>query len=315
MAAIIPIVFAVGIIAFFGLLPPELITLSNFISYVASLSTIILVLVYILTTSRQLSTMRSQLTEMQYSRNVQVQPLMSLEKAKTNFELPRYYTSPLTEFKKMDLLCRIHFSTIVSNIGNGPAVAVDFIPKLVTAKRGLHGAIGTTLVETFGRRVECISLKEGDSKKINFMFIDEKHKVAENLLSAYLIALELVMVYKNAIGMAFKQQMAFWINLPSEKELETLKLCLKSIRTADIDFKEQIKEFETLKEHGRDKEATRILRKVNAELKKRLKGQHEIDLSTGIATGSFSVGPISQSEYERILAEKEETIKKILGEI
>jgi hypothetical protein len=313
MAAIIPIIFAVGIGAFFGLFPPGSINLSNFIGYMASLSTVIMVLVYIFTTSRQLSAMRGQLTEMQYSRNVQVQPLLFLEKAKSNFELPRYYIGPKTKFKKMELLCRIHFINIVSNIGNGPAVAVDFIPKL---RLGLRGAMdtATTLIETFGERIECISLKEGDSVEPHFMFQDEKHQVAEALLRHYQVVLNLVVVYKNALGMAFKQQIAFWINIPPTKELETLELCLKSIRTADIDFAEQVKKFESLMNYERDANAMIILNDVNAELKKRLGDKTEIDLSTEVVSGSFSVSPISQLEYEKILAEQEQIIKRFRKE-
>lgn len=312
IAAIIPIIFAVGIVAFFGLFPPGSINLSNFIGYMSSLSTVIMVLVYIFTTSRQLSAMRGQLTEMQYSRNVQVQPLLSLEKAKADFELPRYYMGPKTKFKKMELLCRIHFSNIVSNIGNGPAVAVDFIPKLKLGRRGAMDT-ATTLLETWGKRIECISLKEGDFVETHFMFQDEK-RVAEALLKYFQVILNLVVVYKNALGMAFKQQIAFWINISQTKERETLELCLKSTRTADTDFAKQVKKFESLMNQGRDAKAMIIFNDVNAELKKRFGDKTEIDLSTEVVSGSFSVSPISQLEYEKILAEQEQIIKRISKE-
>ena len=46
----IPIAFAVGIVAFFILFPLESLNLQIFIDYMASLSTVIMVLVYIITT-------------------------------------------------------------------------------------------------------------------------------------------------------------------------------------------------------------------------------------------------------------------------
>ncbi|MFC1507583.1 hypothetical protein ACFLQ6_11050, partial [Thermoproteota archaeon] len=95
----IPSIFILGIIAFFVLIPSGSITVNIFISYVASLSTVIMVLVYIFTTSRQLGVMRHQLDEIQYSRNVQVQPLIDIKDVTINLEAPRYYASPENEFK------------------------------------------------------------------------------------------------------------------------------------------------------------------------------------------------------------------------
>jgi hypothetical protein len=311
------VTLAVGIIAFFVLLPPELITVINFVSYASSLSTIIMVLVYLFTTSRQLNIMRNQLDEMQFSRNVEVQPLPYPEEAKANLELPRYYTSPATRFEKMALLCRIHFNFKATNIGNGPAVAVDFIPKLVACASpwGFTRQKETiTLVETVGRRVECISLREGDSKETSFMFLDREHRIVEAILERRDVALSCIVTYKNALGMAFKEEISFWIDVPWEKEMETTKLCLKTAKTAEIDFAEQIREFESLKKYGREKEASKILDQVNKKLKERFAGQQELGLDVQIAAGSFSVSPISQSEYEGILAQKEEIIKRITKE-
>jgi hypothetical protein len=51
LVSTIPVIFAVGIVAFFALIPPESLTLNNFIAYMSSLSTAVMVLVYIITTS------------------------------------------------------------------------------------------------------------------------------------------------------------------------------------------------------------------------------------------------------------------------
>lgn len=59
IAISIPIIFTIGIIAFFNLFPKETLTLGNFISYTSSLATIIMVLVVIFTTNLQLKEMKS----------------------------------------------------------------------------------------------------------------------------------------------------------------------------------------------------------------------------------------------------------------
>lgn len=40
--------------------------------------------------------------------------------------------------------------------------------------------------------------------------------------------------------------------------------------------------------------------------------EEEIELRTIVKSGSFSVKPVSQSEYERLIAEKEEMQKTVL---
>lgn len=305
------VILVAGIIAFFVMLPPELTTITNFVSYMSSLSTIIMVLVFFFTTSRQLSIMRNQLDEMQFSRNVEVQPLPNLEIGTASVELPRYYVGPGTDFRKMRIMCRFFFTFNVTNIGNGPAVAVDFIPKLYGRLPPEKETM--TLVETVGRRVECISLREGDSKKTHFMFLDGDHKAVEALAKGGEVALPCTIIFKNALGMAFKEEIKFWVDIPSEKEAETIRTCLKTVRTAEIDFREQVEQFVHQMEHGREKRAREIFRAVNRKLGEKFAGQEELELFVQIASGSFAVSPISQSEYEKILAQKKE-IKRRLDE-
>lgn len=120
MVISIPIIFVAGMVSFFVLLPPELITLVNFVAYVSSLSTIVMVLVYVFTTSLQLRAMQSQLNEMQYSRDAQVQPLLYFDKLKMSVKAPRFCLDP--ETKKAGFVDRVDFDFSVSNIGNGCAL-------------------------------------------------------------------------------------------------------------------------------------------------------------------------------------------------
>ena len=306
---LVPVLFAVGILAFFAFFPPELITLTTLVGYMSSLSTIVMVLVYIFTTSRQLDTMRSQLEEMQYSRSVQIQPLPYLEKPKASLRLPRYYTSPRDSFKKMSLWNELNFTFSVSNFGNGPAISIDFIPSV--AGISLTGKGTILLMETISATVDCVSLREGDSQDVKFHFSDDKNKVIEALLAETRVALYCTLVYKNSIGMAFQENICFWVTVPSEEDMEIVRSCLKISKTAEIDFAKHVKEFERLMNLGREEEAIAILEEVNAELRKRFAGKEELDLSMKTAHGSFELGPISQAEYEKLLSEKRVRAQKL----
>jgi len=302
----IPTIYIIGMIAFL-LIPLESRTINNFISYMSSLSTVIMVLVYIFTTSLQLSAMRSQLAEMQYSRNVQSQPLVSVENTKTCFKTPRYYVSPTTDFKELQFICQIHFKASVTNIGNSPSVATDFIPRILSVDE-------TTLLDTsLGERIECLSLREGDKGDVLIVFDDRQHRIAQALLDKRAIFLRLVIVYKNALGMPFKQQIEFVAMVPSVKERDKLKLCLKAIKTVEIDFGKEVKEYESLMKNRKTEKALKILKKLEKDVKKTFGYEEEIELRTIIKSGSFSVKPISQSEYETLIAEKEEMQKKVLA--
>lgn len=302
----IPAIYLGGIIAFL-LLPQELWTLRDFISYMSSLSTVIMVFIYIFTTSQQLNAMRNQLAEMQYSRNIQSQPLLSFDDTKTRFVLPRYYVSPMTNFMQMELMCQIVTSADVTNIGNSPAVAIDFIPRIMSAR-------GKMLVDTsLGERIECISLTEGDKQSIILVLHDKQNKTAEALLNENGVFLNLIAVYKNVLGMPFKQEIAFALQVPSEKVEENLRSCLKTTKTAEIDFSDQVREFTSLRKREKTEEAYEIVDETNAKLKKRFGDKEEIELRIIVVSGSFSVNPISQLEYQRLIAEKAEMQKKALA--
>ena len=64
----------------------------------------------------------------------------------------------------------------------------------------------------------------------------------------------------------------------------------------------------------RPKDANEILREINQEILKKFNGQEYLPLELSLATGSFSVTPISQEEYEKLLDEKEQMSNRIKDE-
>jgi hypothetical protein len=262
-----------------------------------------MVLVYIITTSRQLNTMHNQLEEMQYSRGVQIQPLPYFEKPKADLDLPRFYVGPQTDFKKMELMCMLHVGFSVSNVGNGPAIAIDFLPMICSGSRVKEQII--LLKETLCSRIDCVPSGDRDPKPAEFHFSDKEHKAVEDLARNGRLAFGCEMVFKNSLGTAFREQVAFWLTIASEKDLETLTSSLKRIKTAEIDFSKQVKRYKELMNVGRTEEAKKVLDDANALLEKDLGKQIVLKVET--SWGAFDVRPISSSDYQKLLDDKLES--------
>jgi hypothetical protein len=314
LVAIVPFIFVIGIVLFFILLPEELLTLTNFIGYMSSLSTTVMVLVYVVTTSRQLNTMSNQLKEMQYSRSVQVQPLPYLETRHASFELPRYYVGPSTDFKKMELRSYVKASFAILNHGNGPAIIVDFIAHLVSGPRGKKGEILDK--DTVTPHVDCVPLKTRNPQEIDFELDDSSdgQHIVEALIKDHRIAISFIIIYKNALGKPFRENVAFWLNVKSEKDFEMLKSSLKLIRTVGIDFAAQLQKYEKLAIAGREDERIAVLEETNKKINDMF-GVSKIDLEAEIAPSTFDVRSISEEEYQGLLALKSEIEEDVSKEI
>lgn len=314
LVAIVPIVFIVGVVSFFVFLPKDLVTLTNLIGYMSSLSTTVMVLVYIVTTSRQLDTMGNQLKEMQYSRDVQIQPLPYLEAISASFDLPRYYVGPSTDFTKMELCSFVNASFNVINHGNGPAILVDFITHLESGPRGKEGEILDKC--TLSPHVNCVPLKSKPSRKIDFQLDDHAdcQKILEAMIKDLRIAITFVIVYKNALGKPFQENVAFWLMVKSEADLELLKSGLKVIRTAGIDFATQLQQHEQLAIAKREDKRTKLLDETNKKIDAILK-ETKVNLKVTIAPRSFMVCSISEEYYQQLIAQKSELEANITKEI
>ena len=294
MAISIPIIFTIGVIAFFKILSPESITLANFISYVSSLSTILMVLVVIFTTSLQLSAMKQQLKEMESARILQTQPLPFIKPLeKSHLEA----LNILRDVPKSEthLARRMFFYLEVENVGNGTAVAIDVAPKLTYTDE--KGELVTE--EDVWERID--SLKPNEKKEKDFMFREDRTWAhVRNFLSedTQLSTIELTVFYKNIIGACFKEKLSFevWFY---EEDREKLKSCLKLFESAKIDYAEQIREINVLAERDAAA-ASRMIRNLDEELSKS-EGREEIQFCAHPVVGSFHVTPISEEEYRKQL--------------
>jgi len=312
----IPLIIIVGLYLFYYFTPLEMHTFPTIIGYISSLSSVIMVLVYLLTNSRQLEIMNKQLDEMQSSRNLQYQPLIILDDCEVQLQAPRYYSGPKTEFKKMELITRLFFRGSVANIGNSPAISIVFIPKISRITEN------EVLIKSIGRRVECLSLKEDVSEVISFPFLDYDNVIIEYLLERTHFTMESSILYKNALGQPFKQNIAYNIGLwepgpdkleQIEKGREFVKSSIKIIKTIEIDYGDKIEDYETLTKINKREEASEIIKELNEKIISKIGGD-EINMFIDIVTGSFKVLAITESEYQNELLSYYETIIEYISD-
>lgn len=290
IAVIIPLIFLIGIIAFFSVFPSELMNLSNFVAYMSSLSTIIMVLVYLFTNSRQLNAMRNQLEEMKTNRELQIQPLPFSTPEKAYIEAPTFWTGP-PEWK-MDLCYRIFIELLVRNIGNGASVAMVFIPEVFFEDK--NGNV--TRLGTASSHIDC--LKEDAVGKISLMFVDEDYVMINNALfsSSYSATMKMVTLYKNVLGGSFKSEATYILKF-SDDEKENLKSCLKVLKTSKIDYSKEIETYNLLRKKNREEDAHVLMKKVRKDFANKFWSEN-LPFSVTLWGGSFSVSPMTNKEYE-----------------
>lgn len=293
----IPIIFTAGIVSFFVLLPQEVVTLANFISYTSSLSTILMVLVVIFTT-------RQQLKQMESTKILQTQPFPLLA------PLNESHVEPLKFFhggpmRNIILGCRPYFYYKIENIGNGPAAAVDIIPTVRYSDEEGKNVTEEFLWETIG----AMKQNEEMSGHILFPMHHDKPTGIECILRDFLSRklpceepparpeIDLTILYRNILGACFRQKLQYEI-LFSDGDEERIKSCLKLFETTRIDTSEDMEKHDQLVSSGRFEEATKLREELNKTLSKE-EGCCKIPFRAYLKTDTFSIEHIPESEYQK----------------
>jgi len=305
IATSIVIVFVSGIVGFFLFLPKEAITVGDFITYMASLSAIVVVLLHILTTSRQLDVMQSQIREMEYTRNLQIQPFPYTTTLQSEIERPRFYFCPIKEIKKdygkAKLLYTVRFNARIENIGNGPAINIDVIARLTLAH--LDGKF--TPLMWSGDLIECISVREKDAKEINFVFRDNDPTVLEVLSRRGMgVLLDLTILYKNTLGADFKAEARYWLSCNNEEGRRHLERYLDVLRTAPVDYEAEITKYESLTMQDKWEEASEFFRTAFNKFWEKSDLAEHVALTSMIDPDAFSVTPLNKDEYQKEIRKK-----------
>ena len=106
--------------------------------------------------------------------------------------------------------------------------------------------------------------------------------------------IELTIYYKNVLGGFFKSLYKYRVYSFSEDN-EIIKNWLKSMKTFEFDFSEQLKEYDSLKKINRD-EAGAYSDEIETKFEENLP-ESKLDLSLHLIPGSFYVKPITEEEY------------------
>lgn len=298
--ATIPAIFTIGVVAFLIFLPSESRTLGNFISYTSSLATILMVLVVIITTSLQLR-------EMTNARLLQTQPFPTIKPSmKSHLEKLRFFYN--VPGLKTVLERRLAFYFEVENIGNGPIVAFDIVPRLIyTGEKGKALSI-----DPLWKRID--SLRENEKKELFVIFVPTNEpEMADCIIQRFVSKeltcgesptssfIELTILYKNVLGASFKQKTHFDIFLYRE-DREKLKTCLKLLKTTRIDYSEKIRTSDSLHKTDQGK-ARAFLRDLNSELSTK-EGYERIYFQAVARDEMFSIKTISESEYQKEMKDR-----------
>lgn len=266
--------------------------LVSFLQYSASLSTVVMVVIVLFTFSSQFDAMNNQLIEMQYTRNVQSQPLFNFNNLKCQLFTPHFYFNP-ADRKEIRMYNNLVFAAKIENIGNSPAIAIDIFPDFFSVKDQPLKAQG------LGESFECISNEEKDSRKVLISVNDLYSELITSLLNR-VIFLELNVVYKNILGMTFLQKARYVMGPRSEKQGENVKLFNKSILSHQIDYSGDINSYHFQYEQKDYEKAGDILEKLNEKVDSVFEDAF-IDFNLELMSGSFKVSPLQESEYQKIV--------------
>lgn len=234
--------------------------------------------------------MRRQLEEMRMSRNLQSQPLPFPTPVKAYLEAAKFWTGPPDW--DMHIGYRVFIELSVPNIGSGPAVAINFDPELRFERKSGIIKIGT-------RWQPIDSMREGATKKIEFMFVDRDATIINNALydNPFSATMNLVTLFKNVLGGSFKSEATYLLNF-SDEDVEKLKSWLKVLQTAKIDYAKEIELFEKLVRKDEVSEANDLIRRVSKEFQEKARIE-DMPFEVNLWEGSFSVTPLTEEQYKK----------------
>jgi hypothetical protein len=272
-------------------------SLLNYFNSISSFVIVLLTLIYVITTSRQLNVMRSQINVMEKSFNLQVQPLPIPIIKKAYLEKLQWYSSPEDDFSSVHLMYRFHHDIEVTNAGTGAVLNMTAFTTLIPQKdvdfpNYFHEA-----------HIHCIGTNPNDRETISIMGLDKQHEMLKAILDHNLV-LQTDFYYKNIFGAGFHERVAFLFILNDENE-KRAKSWLDFLENDLKNYDTDLKRYEALiKKVPND--AQEILKKIKKEISDKF--SEEISISNMLAKQSFRVSFI---DYDEAISKMEESQKKI----
>lgn len=280
--------FISGVLSFFFVNSSSLKDFSNYMTGFATILLAILTGIYVITTNSQLNVMKRQLKEMEFSRNLQTQPLPIFKDVECFLEPPKIFIEGCTENKKIVVTIKTDIIGKIENIGIGSAVAIDFIP-ILTCKNP-----NGKRIEDIFTRLDFLEERGIEEFEVQFNTDDEILESFLEIGTEQLPILELTVYYKNVLGAFFKAVYNYKI-YPFDEDEDIIKKWLKSIKMFDIDFSEKIRNYDSQVKIN-PKESETIFDEIKSEFGKGMQDSN-LEAPIFLIPGSFNVKPISDEEF------------------
>jgi hypothetical protein len=297
----IPLVFSIGITAFWLLVPSASQSLSTFIGYMSSLSTIIMVLIVVASNSLQREEMKnSRILQNQPLPSVSVSGISSLSKLTFSIDFPA---------KKACLERSLNYSLSMENIGNGPAVAIEVFPELTYFNEKKE-----SLTIGYGK-IKFALIKPGEKVELKGWFLNETgsfNDLSEGIMRPSLSTeplcygtaprfsiIKLTIFFRNLLGATFREIAYFHVDI-SEESMPKVKDCLKAQKAMAIEHQENLNQLTNIVKTDPEK-ARELTKQLNAKLKD-LDGCGEIELELESNYNNFSVTQRTEKDYKKMIA-------------
>jgi hypothetical protein len=194
---LVSMLFISGILSYFLVNSSSL---KDFLNYMTGFATILVAMltgIYVIITNGQLNIMRKQLKEMEFSRNLQTQPLPVIKNIECHINPPEIFVD-VPDNMKIVISSKTYINCTIENIGVGSAVSIDIIPSLICKYPN-------------EKCFECPSnrydfLQEGASAEFSDVFLT-KDEFLVNLIDGSIKSFPIIdftIYFKNVLGAFFK---------------------------------------------------------------------------------------------------------------
>ena len=272
----------------------------NAITYLSGGSTFfiaILTIIYVLTTSKQLDVMTSQLNEMKHERELQNQPFPWITSIKMTLEKPDFYYYPPED--KYSTSIRTYVDFKLKNIGNFPSICIDVSSKIIIPKDKEPLHINTTSI-----RIDTIEEKQiypfSKKEKDNFMFVKNQIQLLQSLTENNIKKfprLSFCITYKNIMGGCFMALNEYLILQKTTNQKKIITNWLTKLTSFSIKYKEELEDLKEIKKSDR-KNWEKLFNKTRKSFLTSITNKKGIELLIWAIPGAFIIKSISNEEYK-----------------
>lgn len=236
---------------------------------ISSLIIVILTLVYVITTNRQLLAMQNQLNVMDSSVKLQIQPLPVPSVKEIYLEKIRAYSGPESNFKKVELLSRFHFKIDFKNAGTGAALNISVFSTIRLKNRDKkEQELEIPDIVSSQIHLICENETQDDGIRNTFVILDRQFEIFKALNDRKSeVLLKLRIYYKNIFGSGFLEEAQYTLSFEKD-QTDLIKSWDEFINTGISALNEDVVRFESLISKL-PKEAHESFDKVNNHLKER----------------------------------------------